>query len=270
MSQKQKMTTEEKLDVLMKAHEYREAGTAAEAQRITLELSMPTYLAKAVKEFFGAEALRKGGITCRKWMRNLDQIGLINDVITSAYNIDDGRKGFAVSGKERQGRISYESGIALAMSVFQEAQRSADPQTLIRAEVGFLSQELEFCAKGDTDTRNSLTYAIQRFRDALRSLEAVEDAVMYKSAEKTHPTDPKKRVQGFPKDAFHQACASHNTRLRNILRTPGIEMLEKAMLKQRAANMKTVQGAYAENHGPKLETAKRFGDKPVQRKALSR
>jgi hypothetical protein len=61
MSQKQKMTTEERLDVLMKAHEYRQAGNAAEAQRITLELPMPTYLAKYVKEFFGAEALRKGG-----------------------------------------------------------------------------------------------------------------------------------------------------------------------------------------------------------------
>jgi hypothetical protein len=176
----------------------------------------------------------------------LDQIGLINDVVTSVYNIDVGRKGFAVPGEERQGRISYEKGIALAMSTFQEAQRGEDPQTIIRVEVGYLTQELEFCAKGDTDTRNSLTYAIQAFRDALRSLETVEDAAAYKSAETTHPTDPKKRVQGFPMDAFHQACASHNTRLRNILRTPGVDMLEKALLKQRAINMKTAQGAYAE------------------------
>jgi hypothetical protein len=61
MSQIQQMTTEEKLDVLMKAHELREAGNAAEAQRITLELPVPTYMAKFVKEFFGAETLRKGG-----------------------------------------------------------------------------------------------------------------------------------------------------------------------------------------------------------------
>jgi hypothetical protein len=54
------MTIHEKLEVLKRADEYREAGNAAEAQRITLELPMPTYLAKAVKEFFGAEALRKG------------------------------------------------------------------------------------------------------------------------------------------------------------------------------------------------------------------
>jgi hypothetical protein len=182
----------------------------------------------------------------------LDQTGLLYDVLTGAYNIDNGRKGFAVPGEERQGRISYEKGIALAMAAFQEAQRSADPQTLILAEVYFLTQELEFCARGDTDTRNSLTRAIQSFRDAgppqvaMRSLEVVEGAVLYTSAEKTHPTDPKKRVQGFPKDAFHQACASHKARLRNILRTPGVDMMEKTLLKQRAVNMQTAQGAYVE------------------------
>jgi hypothetical protein len=184
----------------------------------------------------------------------LDQTGLLNDVLTGAYNIDNGRKGFAIPGEERQGRISYVKGIALALAAFQETQHVADPQTFILAEMTFLRQELQFCVRGDTDTRNSLTHALQAFRDALRSLEVVEDAAAYKSAEKTYPTEPKKRVQGFPKDAFHQACASHNTRLRNILRTPGIEMLEKALLKQRAANMMTAQGAYAEK----------------QRKALSR
>jgi hypothetical protein len=176
----------------------------------------------------------------------LDRTGLLNDVLTSALRIDEGRKGFAVPGKERQGRISYEDGIMRAMSAFQEAQRSADPQTLILAEVYFLTQELEFCAKDDTGTRNSLTYAIQAFRDALRSLEVAEDAVGYKIAEKTYPTDPKKRVQSFPADAFHQACGSHKTRLHNSLRVPGIEMLEKALLKQRVVNMQAARGAYVE------------------------
>jgi hypothetical protein len=171
---------------------------------------------------------------------------LLNNILDGANNIDVGRKGFAVPGEERQGRILYEDGIALAMAAFQEAQRSVDPQTLILAEMAFLSQELQFCAKGDTDTQNSLTYAIQAFRDALRALEVVEDAAGYKTAEKTYPTDPKKRVQGFPEDAFHQACGSHKTRLRNILRTPGVDMLEKDLLKQRAVNMKTAQGAYVE------------------------
>jgi hypothetical protein len=176
----------------------------------------------------------------------LDQTGLLNDVFIGANNINEGRKGFALPGKERQGRISYESGITLAMSAFQETYDSADPKIIILAEMTFLLQELQFCAKDDADTRSSLTYAIQRFRDALRSLEVVEDAAGYRYAEKTYPTDPKKRVGGFPADVFHQACGSHQTRIRSILRSPGIEMLEKGLLRQRAANMKAARGAYRE------------------------
>jgi hypothetical protein len=171
---------------------------------------------------------------------------LLNNILAGAYNIDQGRKGFAIPGKEREGRIYYENGIALAMSAFQEAQDTADPQTIILAETAFLTQELQFCAEGDTDTRNSLIYAIQSFRDSLRSLETVEDGAAYKNAETTYLTDPKKRVKGFPMDAFHQACGSHYTRLRNILRTPGVEMLEKAVLKQRATNMKAARDTYVE------------------------
>jgi hypothetical protein len=61
MAQKQTMTTEERLDVLMKAHEYREAGNEAEADRLTLGLPMPPYLAEFAKEFLGADFLIKGG-----------------------------------------------------------------------------------------------------------------------------------------------------------------------------------------------------------------
>ncbi|MDR1257189.1 MAG: hypothetical protein LBJ86_05535 [Spirochaetaceae bacterium] len=61
MSQKQMMTIHEKLEVSMKAHEYLEAGNKAEAVRILREeLPMPPYLAKAVKEFSGADFLVKG------------------------------------------------------------------------------------------------------------------------------------------------------------------------------------------------------------------
>ena len=176
----------------------------------------------------------------------MDQTGLLNNILTGAYRIDDGRKGFAIHGKERAGRLSYESGIALAMATFQEAQRSGNLQTIILAEITFLRQELQFCAENDVNSRNSLTSAIQSLRDALRSLEVVENAAEYKIAEKTYLTDPKKRMHGFPMDAFHQACSAHQTRLRNILRAPGIEMLEKALLEQRAVNMKAAQNVYVE------------------------
>jgi hypothetical protein len=176
----------------------------------------------------------------------MDPTGLLNKILQAVVDIDLGRKGLTTDSEEHNGRIHYERGIYTALSAFKEAQASADPKTLILAELAFLQQELQFCHEADTDTRSSLSQAIQTFNDALLSLEAVEDAVMYQGAEKTHPHGPKYRIQGYPKDAFHLACIAHRTRIRNSLRTPGINMIEKAVLNQRSANMTTAQNGYIE------------------------
>jgi hypothetical protein len=175
----------------------------------------------------------------------LDIPSLANRIYRAALFIDTGRKGFATRGKEQEGRISYENGISEAMTAFQEAQTSADPQTLILAEWTFLGQEFQLCDKADKDSINSLTKAIQNFDDAFLALQAVEEAG-YKTAEKTYPHDKKYRVSGFPKDAFHIACMSHKTRIKNVLRFSGIDPIEKSLLKQRLANLSTAQGGYAE------------------------
>ena len=57
----------------------------------------------------------------------MDLITLANKIINAATQIDAGRKGFAARGKAEEGRISYEDGIALALTSFQEAQTTADP-----------------------------------------------------------------------------------------------------------------------------------------------
>jgi hypothetical protein len=177
----------------------------------------------------------------------MDLVSFLNELSFYANAIDIGRKGVATDGEEHEGRIAYETGISGALAAFQQAQSTADPQTLILAELNFLQQELSFCHEADTDTKSSLTQAIQSFEDALLSLEAVEDTAGYKNcADKTWPHSPKYRIQGFPKDAFHIACIAHRTRLRNVLRAPGINMIEKAVLTQRAANMSAAQGSYVE------------------------
>jgi hypothetical protein len=182
---------------------------------------------------------------CLKRRLNLDQAGLLSSVYDATFAIDFGRKGFAIIGKEREGRISYEVGIAKALAAFQEAQASADPQTIILAEYTFISQELQFCDKSDEDSLSSLTKAIQSFDDAFLALEAVEESG-YKTAEKTYPHSGKYRVSGFPRDAFHTAFVSHKTRLKNILKTPGLDPIEKALLKQRFKNLSAGQGEYVE------------------------
>jgi hypothetical protein len=175
----------------------------------------------------------------------LELTGLIDSINEAAIIIDSGRKGFAVIGEERAGRISYENGIAVALSVFKNAQISADPQTIILAEQAFLSQELHLCSKNDKETVNSLTKAIQGFYDAFLALKVVEKSVFYREAEKTYPHSAKFRINGFPKDAFHTACTSHKTRLKNILSATGVDPIEKSLLKQRLSNLSTAQNNYA-------------------------
>jgi hypothetical protein len=79
-----------------------------------------------------------------------------------------GRKGVSTDGEERAGHIAYEIGISGALSVFQEAERSAGPKIPILAELTFLQQEFQFCNTVDAITRSSLKAAIQSFDDAGR------------------------------------------------------------------------------------------------------
>ena len=182
----------------------------------------------------------------------MDLIGLVDKIYDSSYAIDFGRKGFATRGKAEEGRLSYERGISVALSTFKDAQSTIDPYTIIVVEYTFLVQEFQFCDESDTDSHNSLTQAIQSFDDAFLALEVVEDSNAYKSADKTYPRSQKYRVSGFPKDSFHIACTSHRTRLQNILRSPGIDPIEKSLLKQRFANLATAQKGYIEKQGKVL------------------
>ena len=175
----------------------------------------------------------------------MDLTGLVSSVSDATIFIDAGRKSFAIKGKAEEGRISYEKGISDAMSAFQEAYSSGDPHAVFILEYTFITQELYLCDKSDKDTLNSLTKAIQSFEDAFLALEAVEEPG-YKTADKTYPHNRDYRINGYPKDALHIACVSHKTRIKNILRTPGIDPIEKALLKQRLANLSTAQVSYTE------------------------
>ena len=187
----------------------------------------------------------------------MDLIGYLDRISRAEANIDAGRKGFATKGKAEEGRISYETGIADAMTTFQKTETTADPQTIILTEYTFLTLELELCEKTDKDSLNSLTKAIQFFDDAFLVLKTVENSTLYKGAETTYPHHKDYRIGGFPKDSFHIACGSHKTRLQNILRSPGINPIEKNLLKQRLLNLPTAQNGYIEKQKKALANEQR-------------
>ena len=178
--------------------------------------------------------------------------GLITRITDAALAIDLGRKGIATRGKAEEGRISYEKGIAEALLAFKEASATnvaaatADPQIMLLAEYTFLTQELQFCEKNDKESLTSLTKAIQSFDDAFLVLKTVENSALYQAVETSYPHDKKFRVSVYPKDSFHVACGSHKARIKNMLSTPGVDPIEKALLKQRSDNLPVAQKGYIE------------------------
>jgi hypothetical protein len=63
----------------------------------------------------------------------------------------------------------------------------------------------------------------------------------------------RKKGEFHTKTAFHIACISHKTRLQNILRSPGIDPIEKSLLTQRFENLSTAQGGYIEKQKKALK-----------------
>jgi hypothetical protein len=174
----------------------------------------------------------------------LDTAGLIDKITDSVVFIADGRKGLAVFGETEAGLRSYLRGLADASENFTEAATSADAELMILVEHAFLTEETRLCDPSDTVALGSLKTATDSFDDALLALKAVSSATLYAGVEMAFPHSSKYRVREMPKDACHIACIAHKTRLKNIQTTPGLNMTEKAIYKQRSANMSIVQNVY--------------------------
>jgi hypothetical protein len=82
----------------------------------------------------------------------------------------------------------------------------------------------------------------------------VGDASLYRGAELTFPHYGKYRVGKMPNDAFHIACIAHKTRLQNTLKTPGLNMKEKAIYHRRIANMGVAKKVYLDLQKQALNT----------------
>jgi hypothetical protein len=178
----------------------------------------------------------------------LDRTGYLDKINNGVILIYKGRDGLDTDGGEREGRISFQTGLAIALDTFKKIQLQVneDLELLILAEYVFLGQELQFCASSDTNAKTSLTRAIQEFDEAFLALGVLQNTEVYKSLEKAISHRPEFRYKEMPKDAFHVACAGHRVRIQNILKSPGINLAEKELLKQRYSNMGTAQSVYLE------------------------
>jgi hypothetical protein len=187
----------------------------------------------------------------------LDRTGYLNNIVSSVVFIYKGRHGLDTEGRAEEGRVNYRDGLTLGIKTFREVRALAgeDLELPVACEYTFLNQELQFCANADDRAKTSLEKAIDDFDGAFRALEVLNNAEAYKLAEKTYAFHKEFRYKGLPRDAFHVACAGHSARIDNNLKTPGVNLLEKALLKERRAAMQAVQAAYLEKQRRTLAAA---------------
>jgi hypothetical protein len=176
----------------------------------------------------------------------LDRIGLLDKITNSALYIYQGRLWLDTDGLEHEGRIRYNEGLSLASESFKEILTGAerDLETLILSEINFLTQESQFCDVSDTNAIESLTHAIQSFEEALLALKELEAGSSYGVIHRALPYRKECRYNGMRKDAFHWACNGHDMRIKNVLKSPGINLTEKVLLKQRGSNIAAAQSVY--------------------------
>jgi hypothetical protein len=96
----------------------------------------------------------------------------------------------------------------------------------------------------DTDAISSSTTAMNDIGRAFIALKVLESRSDYQFVEQVISDHSQFRYKGIVKDAFHVACSGHWTRLGNSLKTHGVSLLEKQLIKQRCANLRTAQAIY--------------------------
>lgn len=178
----------------------------------------------------------------------MDRVGFLDKISASVFNIYQGREWLATEGLESAGRISFQKGLTLGLDIFPKIRSEAaeDLDLIILAEYTFIGQELEYCDTTDINAITSLRKAIFEFDEAFFAFEVLQNTDGYKLVDKAFSHRNECRYRGMPKDAFHIACAGHIVRIKNILRSPGINLTEKKLLEQRRSNMITAQAVYLE------------------------
>jgi hypothetical protein len=183
----------------------------------------------------------------------LEKAGLIADMMSAVERIAAGRLGFEIDGSEHEGMTEFSEGVQIASMLYTAAMNSGDCELMVAAEYTFLSKELEYVEDNEGGAEASAAAAIQFFDDALLALKIVENKDLYKGVDSCFPHHGKWRYNGCPKDAFHVACTSHITRIKNGLSRFGVNRRDRALAELRIAMFNAAQSVYLEKQRKALK-----------------
>jgi hypothetical protein len=165
-------------------------------------------------------------------------------MMSAVEKIAAGRLGLEIDGSEHEGMVTFSQGTKIAALLYTEAMNSGDCELMIVAEYTYLGKELEYAEDNEGGAEASAAAAIQAFDDALLALKVVENKDLYKGVDSAFPHRGKWRYNGYPNDAFHVACTSHITRIKNGLSRFGVNRRDRALAELRIAMFNASQAVY--------------------------
>jgi len=164
--------------------------------------------------------------------------GLLLDLLALNITDADNRK----SVEDTATFKAYATGLTTTLAMLKKIGQTNDLDLIVKAEALTLQNEHQKYGREDATVLPSLTAAAEDFSVITSAVKVVREPDAYKTAVATYHT--KKAVRGVIADGCHEALNSHIARLGNRMRTVGISVPEKNILRQRQTNMRTAKELY--------------------------
>jgi hypothetical protein len=124
----------------------------------------------------------------------MEKSGLGSSISKAVAQIAEGRKGLETDGREHEGRLSFEDGIAEARAIFKEVFAGGDVELILLAEYLFITQELEESEDDEVEGRSCAVAAIASFDDAFLSLKVLRNSISRPGLSRLDRTLAKERI----------------------------------------------------------------------------
>lgn len=138
--------------------------------------------------------------------------------------------------------LKYTEGLSNTTELLKKVAEMKDLELILQVESVLVHQERQHIARKDKSSIPSLNDAVEDFDTIERVFKILKSPSTYKDA--TSGYGIRQRINGIPIDGFHHAVKSHILRLGNRVKTVGVLVPEKNLVKQRQANMRIAKELY--------------------------
>lgn len=155
----------------------------------------------------------------------MEKTGLINNLISKLNRSYDSYNASENTPEKINNKIDIKSTVSLINII----GATRDIEIIISAERVILRHETQFYGTDNPQALKSLNEAIKELDAASEALIVVKDKYLYQAANKTHSVKDKDRINGLPKDVFHDFINSHKTRIGNRIRSIEASLEERLL-----------------------------------------